>query len=209
MRRGPTRLQNGEGRWTPGEQPTDAATEAASELVSGESLGVPHVGPGVRLDVGQDLAQVIPVVMDPLVQQIAHSEATHLGMFTSSSEVSVAEVPDQLDARAAERAKLPEEVAGALLAVTALASDQRLIPCHERRLDVLKDAPNASGEAALLGLDEMTEDLLDAPLAGRRMPVGNRGRPGFEFEPQHLGHRPEQRNDLTRRQRLSTHGPRV
>src|SRR5207248_1806767 len=57
----------------------------------GEALGVAHVGPDVRLDVGPDLLDVVAVVVDPLVEQVVYPQRAHLGMRASLRQVCRAE----------------------------------------------------------------------------------------------------------------------
>jgi hypothetical protein len=67
------------------------------------------VGPGARLGVGQDLAEVIPVVVDPLVKQIADPKEADLRMSPAALEVGRAEAGYEGDALAAQAGQLVQE----------------------------------------------------------------------------------------------------
>src|SRR5215469_14009608 len=59
------------------------AAEASGE---GEALRVAHLRPHVRLHVGEDLADVVPIVVHPLVQHIAHAEIADLRVPSTALE---------------------------------------------------------------------------------------------------------------------------
>src|SRR5262249_11214772 len=75
----------------------------------GEALGVAHVGPDERLDVGQDLPEMVPVVVHPLVEEIADPQVPDARMLAAPAEVARLEAPDQAHAGLAEGRELAEE----------------------------------------------------------------------------------------------------
>ncbi len=55
-----------------------------------EALGVAQVRPGVGLHVGEDLADVVTVVVDPLVEQVDEPQVANGGMIAPMSQVLLA-----------------------------------------------------------------------------------------------------------------------
>lgn len=53
-----------------------------------EALGVPHVRPDIRLDVRQQLAKVVPVVVDPFAEQVLHSQEADPGVMAAAGQVN-------------------------------------------------------------------------------------------------------------------------
>jgi hypothetical protein len=88
--------------------------------------------------------------------------------------------------------------AGAGRSQSRRASDLGLIPRVEQRLVAGEHEPNAPGEAPPLGLDEMTDDFLGAPLTRRRMPREDVVRMGRELRANRRGRTLDQAGDLVR-----------
>ena len=139
--------------------------------------------------------------MDPLLKQVAHAEGADLGVSTAAPEIGAGQAGDQRGAVAPQRGQLVEQRGQRPRAVAAGARDLVLIPRLQRRIALGEQDPDAAGESPSLGLDQVTDDLLDAPLARRwmpgRQPLRQRAQLGGE-----RGHRrAQQRGDLGRRQR--------
>src|SRR5690242_11003943 len=86
-------------------------------LTRGKAAGVTHVRPRGRLDVGQQLSQVVPVVVNPLVQEIAHPEMADLRVEASAREIAGLEPGNEGAAVPAERVELGGERLARALAV--------------------------------------------------------------------------------------------
>src|SRR5262249_34621650 len=71
------------------------ARRATSDLLAGELLRVPHVRPRPRLDVAEDLADVIPVVVDPFLEEVLDAEPAYLGVLAAPRQVAGLEPPDE------------------------------------------------------------------------------------------------------------------
>jgi hypothetical protein len=110
------------------------------------------VRPGGRLDVGQQLAQVVAIVMNPLVQEVAHSQVADLRMEASTREIADLELGNEGDAISAERLELGDERRPRTLAVASGPGDFALIPAFEARLAAREDQADAAGEAAPLSM---------------------------------------------------------
>src|SRR6516164_6351450 len=115
-----------------------------------------------------------------------------------AGEIRRAEPGDQSRAVATERVELGDQRGRRTLAIAARASDLGLIPRFEQRLVAGENEPNAPGEAPPFGLDEMADDLLDAPLTGRRMPREDVVRMGRELRANRRGRALDQPGDLVR-----------
>src|SRR5256885_5988180 len=86
-------------------------------------------------------------------------------------EIARPETADELQAFGPYRPELGRERRPALVAVATRCRDRRLIPADERRTILGQDRPDATGESAQLRLDQVADDLVGAPLAGRRPPT--------------------------------------
>ena len=89
-------------------------------LTRGEAAGVAHVGPRERLDVGEQLTEMIPVMVDPLVEQVADGQKPDLRVVAPALEVGGAEAGDQGDAVPAEPGELVNERIRGLLKLPPL-----------------------------------------------------------------------------------------
>src|SRR5437763_888376 len=114
----------------------------------GEALAVAHVRPDVGLDVGQDLAEVVAVVMDPFVEEIADRQIADLRMVAAARQIRLAQALDETDAVVAKRGQLGEERAAVRVTVSAGARDLVLVPALELRVATREDDPDAATEAA-------------------------------------------------------------
>src|SRR5437879_3716043 len=97
--------------------------------------------------------------------------------------------------------QLVEERGDRPLAIASRAGHLGLIPWLERRPVGAQDDADPPGEAALLGLDEVADDLLGAPLTRRGMPGGDTLGQRAELGAQRRHGGLEERRDLGRRQR--------
>ena len=55
-------------------------------------------------------------------------------------------------------------------AITPAARNTDLVPALQLRLVLVQDGPDPTSEAALLGLDDVADDLVHAPLSRRGLP---------------------------------------
>src|SRR6267142_1800653 len=69
------------------------AAETAPPSLSRELLRVAHVRPGPGLHIGENLLDVVPVVVHPLLEEIFHAKPPHLGMLAAALEVGGREAP--------------------------------------------------------------------------------------------------------------------
>src|SRR5262245_39562630 len=81
---------------------------SAAALLAGKLLTVPHVGPGIGLDVGEDLLEMVPIVVNPLVEEIAHAQVADRGMLAAAPEIAGAEPADEGHAVLAQRREFVE-----------------------------------------------------------------------------------------------------
>src|SRR6516225_1128839 len=119
-------------------------------------------------------------------------------MPATAGEIRRAEPGDEGCTVATERIELGDQRRRRTLAIAARASDLGLIPRVEQRLVAGEHEPNAPGEAPPLGLDEMTDDFLGAPLTRRRMPREDVVRMGRELRANRRGRTLDQAGDLVR-----------
>ncbi len=97
------------------------------------------------------------------------------GMDRGASHVLWLQSEDQLDGVSAAGRQLVDEQRGRLGAVTTGGRHRGLIPAGLRWLDAgrrRQDAADAAGVAARVGLHEMTDDLVGAPLVRAGPPAG-------------------------------------
>jgi hypothetical protein len=124
--------------------------------------------PSGRLGVGEHLAQVVPIVVNPLVEQLVHPKPADLWMPAAALQIGGAKPGDQAGAVATQCVELGDQRRGWTLAVVPRASDLALIPGFEARLVPGQDETNPAGEAAALALDEVAEDfVIGASARGR------------------------------------------
>jgi len=91
-------------------------------------------------------------------------------MAAGAIEVGLAQPPHEGGGVLPHGPQLVEQRDGGLRAIAAGARNLRRVPALERRSVGGQEDADAAREAAAIGLDEMTEHLLHAPHAGRRMP---------------------------------------
>src|SRR5207253_10201654 len=106
-------------------------TESAPPLLSGELLRVTRVRPGPGLHVGEDLLDVVPVVVHPLLEEIGHAEPPDLGMLPAALEVGGGEAAHDLHALRAHALELGHELRGGLHVVAAASGHLVLVPTLE------------------------------------------------------------------------------
>src|SRR6266568_27019 len=139
-------------------------------LRAGEAPGVPHVRPHIGLHVAKRLAQMVAIVVDPLVHQVLDRKPSHLRMGAATLELLGPERPDELNAVAPELDQLLLQLFGISGTVVPLLGDPVTVPCRQVRFVGGEDEPDAAGEAVVLSFDHVTDDLFDAPLSGGWMP---------------------------------------
>src|SRR5579859_4227947 len=171
-------------------------------LLAGELLAIAHARPDVRLDVGLQLAEMVSVVVHPLLDQVGHAHVANLLVGAASLQVLFAETAHERHRISSQRVELGKQVARRPLAVIALALDGLLIPARQRRLGLRsEDGADASVEAAPLCLEHVAETFLGAPLAGCRMPgqhvIGQRR----DLSPDRRAHRFQEGGDFDWRER--------
>ena len=90
------------------------------------------LGTRERLDVGEQLTEMIPVMVDPLVEQVADGQKPDLRVVAPALEVGGAETGDQGDAVPQEPGELVNERRGVASTVPPNPRDLVLIPRLER-----------------------------------------------------------------------------
>src|SRR6266516_4745832 len=130
-----------------------------------EPLRVSHIRPHGSLDVRKNLSQVVGVVMDPLVQQVGHPQESDDRMHSTSLQIGVSEACGEISGLGPKRGKLADQLLRVSRAVLPSSGHSRLVPSDEPRLILVQDLADAAGEASSLSLDEVTDHLVDAPLA--------------------------------------------
>src|SRR6478735_1965222 len=106
--------------------PGRAARDPALEVLEAEPSGVAHLTPDPRLRHGEQLADVVPVVVDPLAQQLVDAQETDSWMLSRAGKVRRV------------------EVGGVAQVVASLRGDGRRIPI----LEVGRDGRDAPARAA-------------------------------------------------------------
>ena len=91
-------------------------------------------------------------------------------MLAGPSEIIPAQARHERDAVVPQLRQLVQQGLDVSRAVVPGTCDLVLVPGLKPRRLLGENDPDAAGKAAALGLDEMTDDLLRAPLARRRMP---------------------------------------
>src|SRR6266478_5153050 len=97
-------------------------------LLSGELLRIAHVRPGPGLHIGEDLLDVVPVVVHPLLEEIFHAKPPDLGMLAAALEVGGGEAAHELDALRAHALELDHELGGGLHVIAATSRHLVLVP---------------------------------------------------------------------------------
>src|SRR5207237_4311723 len=88
-----------------------------------ELLAVAHGRPHVRLHVGQGLADVVAVVVDPLLEQIPDPQEADLGVLAAAIEIGLAQAAHERRALPPQPRQLVEERRDRPLAVAPRAGD--------------------------------------------------------------------------------------
>jgi hypothetical protein len=118
----------------------------------------------------------------------------------AAREVGLAQALHELDAVPAERGELGQELGAVARAVPARRRDLGLVPRLQPGVVLREDDADASGEPSLLGLDEMPEHVVDAPLSRGRMPREQPRRRGGELRNQRRGGGAEELSGFLRRE---------
>jgi hypothetical protein len=144
--------------------------------------------------------------MHPFLQQIADAQRADLRMVAGAIEIGRAQRAHQCRAVAPHRGELVEQRADRPLAVGACSRHLVLVPRRERRTLRALDDANPPGKAATLGLDEMADDLLGAPLTRRRVPRDDALGQRTELRAQRRHRRLQTGGDVHRRQGFGGRG---
>ena len=179
-----------------------AVARPDADSVLGEALSVAHVGPDERLDVGHHLLEVIAVVVDPLVQKIADAEVTDNRMLTAPREIGLPQALHEGDALVAEPRELVQQRRGVAVAVASGPRHRDLVPGLEPGLVVVEDLTDPPGEAASLGLDQVTQRLKEAPFTRPRVPAHDGFGKLSQLGADGHARRAEQGGHLARHQRI-------
>jgi len=129
------------------------------------------VGPHEGLDVAEDLLHVRSVVINPLVEQIGHAELADHWMVAGEPELLGTQSNHRAEALLACRLKLVQEFESIALAVPPLLRHLVLVPVHELAPWLGDDSLNATGEAAVLRLEQVAKHFVDAPFLWSRVPA--------------------------------------
>src|SRR5262249_6484742 len=120
--------------------------------------------PSAGLHVGHHLLDVVPIVVHPLVQDIVHADGAHGGVLAALGKVGLAQALHELKAHLPKTDELTEQQAGGALLVSPLPPHLLGTPPVEYAAVLGNDETDPPGKTALLGLDQMSEHLQDAPL---------------------------------------------
>src|SRR5260221_7335891 len=170
---GPTRTRRWHQRRSdrPGHQPND---NARLEVLETEPAGVAHLRPDPRLGHGEELPDVIAIVMDPLAEQLVDAQRAHLRVDADTTHVGRTERPYERHAVKPKSPNLGRQLDARAQIVAPRLGDGRRIPTFEVRRDVWtvggQDPANPAGESASLRLDEVADTFVGAPLAGLGSP---------------------------------------
>ena len=143
------------------------------------------------------------VVIDPLVEQIAHRQAPHLGVLPVAVQIRGRQPRHQRDVRGTAPRELGEDLARLARRIPPRSGDRIRVPGPQVRLWFSKDGANAPAESTLLGLDEMAHDFQQAPRPRLRPPRQEIGGPDRECRLQHRQRAPQEGGGLRRRQGLA------
>ena len=118
----------------------------------------------MRLNVGQRLSKVVVVVVDPLVQDLAHSQPADLRMRAGSLELLGQEGSDELNALASQGLELREQLIWLAFAVAPRFGHPNLVPGLEVGAFGAEHDPDPARKSTLLGLDHVADAFIHAPL---------------------------------------------
>src|SRR3989475_11766671 len=112
----------------------------------------------------------------------SHAETPHFRMLAAPSEIVPAQARHERDAVVPQLRQLVQQGLDVSRAVAPGTCDLVLVPGLKPRRLLGENDPDAAGKAAPLGLDQVPDDLLSAPLAGRGVVgqhrLGQRGQLG-------------------------------
>ena len=91
------------------------------DLGRAEALGVAHCRPHVRLDVGERLANVVAIMMDPFLEQVPDAEGANPIMGAAARQLTRLQVADQRDRSLPQLDELAQDIGAWPLAVLAIA----------------------------------------------------------------------------------------
>src|SRR6266540_813817 len=137
---------------------------AARSVELAEAARIPHPRPDVGLHVAQDLFDVVAVVMEPLVQQVANRQLADVRMLARALKLGRRQACDEPNAVLAHGFELAQDVEAGSLVVVTLPSHAGLVPGLESGLVLLEDRSDATVESASLRLHDVAEHFVDAPL---------------------------------------------
>jgi hypothetical protein len=150
----------------------------------------------------ENLAEVVSVVVDPLLEQVRDREIADFGMLAPPRELAGEQRNDQFGAVVTQSQELVQQGCQRTLAVAPLSGHRLLVPANEYRVMLGQDLSDATGEPAALGLDEVPQHFFSTPFAGRRMVAKDSVGHGGQLGLQRQGSGAQQRGDLGRGQPL-------
>jgi hypothetical protein len=144
---------------------------------------------------------VVVVVVDPVVEQVLDAQLPDLLVDAVLAKVGVHQALHERKTVSPHLREGCDELAQRAPVVLAILLHLDLVPGVLGQAGLGQDAPDTAREAPGLGLDQVPEALLDAPLALSRVPGGDVLGELTELGPDRLANRPEEARDLLRRQR--------
>ena len=118
---------------------------------------------------------MIAVVMDPFAEQLVHPERAHERVDPDPVHVGNAQAPDQRHAVLSEGCEFRGKCRARAEVIAPRRGHGRWIPSLEVGRDVgavgRQDPPDSAGKPAPLGLDQVADALVGAPLARFRAPA--------------------------------------
>ncbi|HLZ26658.1 MAG TPA: hypothetical protein VKV73_04985 [Chloroflexota bacterium] len=115
-------------------------------------------------------AEVVTVVVDPFVEEVADVEPANRRVHPATLQVGGGQALDQCHAVLAHGVELGQQLGGGALAVVALACGRFLVRFHERQVGRVEHAADATVEPAAVGLDDVADAFHSAPFARGRVP---------------------------------------
>src|SRR5947209_15670624 len=112
-------------------------------------------------------------MVQPLMQQIADAHVADLWVVTATVEIRGRQAPDEPQVVSPCRAELVQHLRGWARTVMSRARHSHRVPGQQMRLRALQKDADTARKAAMLGLDEVPQGFLHAPLLRRWMPAGD------------------------------------
>src|SRR5205814_3907018 len=110
------------------------------------------------------LPQVVAIVVNPLLVELGHAETPDLGMLARPREIVPAQARHERYAVVPQLHQVAQQGLDVSCAIVSCTRDRGLVPGLEPRRFFGEDDSDAAGEAAPLGLDQVPDDFLGAPL---------------------------------------------